>query len=584
MTIILILFVVALVLFATELLPVDVTALLLLAALLVTQQITPKEAFAGFGNETILTLAGLFVLTRALLRTGVIESIGLFLARRARNATGMVRLMLTTVAGISAFTSNTATVAVFLPVVLGLARRASVPASRVMMPLAYASILGGTITVIGTSTNLVVSGAMTRYDMKPLGFFELAWVGLPIMLVGMVYLFFVAPRLLPAQGGSLEDQYGLRPYLADFTLDEGSNLIGLSVREAGFGRDYGLTVVAVQRNGMTLPAPGPDFVLLAGDKVVVEGSTDRLMAAKTTLGVHIKPEQKLLESLEGGEARNVVRLAEVVVMPRSPLLGRTLREARFRERYGLSVLALHRRARNNEPLSRTRIQVGDVLLVQGTQERMAALEGHLTVLADVSEYQRDRRRAPVALIAFLGAVLVSVLTPVPLAVAVITAVAVLLALRVITPEEGYGAIEWPILVLVACMLAFGAAFESSGAASMIAKWIGGVMEPLGPHGLLAAFFAMTVALTQPMSNQAAALVILPLAINVASQLGYDPRPFVIAVTIAASNSFITPLEPASLLVFAPGRYRFMDFVRVGSGLTLLSFVLAVFLIPLRWPF
>ncbi|AFZ66115.1 SLC13 family permease [Deinococcus peraridilitoris] len=583
MTVVLILFVLALFLFATELLPVDVTALLLLAALMISGEITPQQAFAGFGNDTILTLASLFILTRALLRTGVIEAIGQALSRRASNAWGTVRLMLATVAGVSAFTSNTATTAVFLPVMLGLARRAKLPPGRIMMPLAFASILGGTVTVIGTSTNLVVSGILPRYDLPPLGFFELAWVGLPITVLGMLYLFLVAPRLLPANQDAVADRYGLRAYMAELTVNAESPLIGRSLRETGFGRDYGLTVVAVRRGEQTINAPGADFTLAAGDHVVVEGPTERLLAAKSRMGVHVKQEDRLNESLQGADL-NEMGLAEALVMPQSPLLGRSLRGSRFRERYGLSVLGLHRRARASDALASTRLQVGDVLLVQGPRDRLNALEGHLTVLADVSEQQRDTKRAPIAVIVFVSAILLSLFTPLPLAVAVVSAVTVLFALRVIAPQEGYNSIEWSVLVLIASMLAFATAFEESGAAKMIAQYVASVTEPLGPYGLLAAFFVLTVLLTQPMSNQAAALVMLPIAIAVAQQLGYSPRPFAIGIAIAASNSFITPLEPASLLVFGPGRYKFLDFVRVGSGLTLLTFVVAMLIIPWRWPF
>lgn len=584
MTVVLILLVLAVILFATELLPVDVTALLLLVALLLTGQLTPSEAFAGFGNDTILTIASLFILTRALLRTGVIEGLGRVLARRAKSAWGSARLLLSAVAAVSAFMSNVATTAVFLPVVLGLSRRSGIPASRVMMPLAFASLLGGTVTVIGTSTNLIVTGLLPRYKLAPLGFFELAWVGLPLAVLGMAYLFFVAPRLLPDREGPLGERYETRLYLADLIVAPESRLAGKSLRDTDLGREHGLTVVAVERGDTIIPAPRADFVVLAGDKLVVEGSSERLMTGKNTLGLHLKPERRLLDSLQAGEAQGAVRLAEVVVMPRSPLLGRTLRGSRFRERYGLSVLALHRRGGEREALTRARLQVGDVLLVQGPQDRLGALDGGLMVLADVSEQQRDTKRAPFTVVVFVGALLVSALTPIPLSVAVVTAVAVLLAVRVVTPQEGYNAIEWSVLVLIASMFAFATAFEDSGAAAASARFVAGLVEPLGPYGLLAGFYVLTVALTQPLSNQAAVLIMLPLVISVSKQLGYDPRPFVIGMTVAASNSFITPLEPASLLVFGPGRYKFIDFVKVGSGLTLLTFVLVMLIVPLRWPF
>ena len=583
-TLILILFVAALVLFATEWLPVDVTALALLSALLLAGLVTPGQAFAGFGSDTVLTLASLFILTRVLLRAGVIEWIGVSLARRARNAPAMLRGLLGTVAGISAFTSNTATTAVFLPVVAGLAKRTGLGAGRALMPLAFASILGGTVTVIGTSTNLVVSGALPTTGQAPLGFFELAWVGLPVAVVGLLYLFLVAPRLLPNREAALEDS--LRAYLADLTVAPGSPLADQALRDSGLGRDHGLTVVAVRRDNQTFYAPGPDFVVQAGDTLAVEGPTERILAGKSTLGVVSKSEQKLrAEPGEGSAGKDSnVRLIEAVVLPGSPLLGRTLKEGRFRERYGVSVLALHRRAQHFERLGGVRLAVGDLLLIQGTAARIESLGDYLAVMGDLTERVRDPRRAPLALALFVGAVGLGASGTVPLAVAVVVAVALSLIFRLISPEEAYGAVEWPIIVLIACMLAFGTAFEATGAAGVLTGSLSGVLEPLGPYGLLAALFLVTVALTQPMSNQAAALVMLPLAIGTAGALGYDPRPFIIGITIAASNSFITPLEPSCMLVYGPGRYTFLDFVRVGSGLTLVTFAVSLLIIPRVWPF
>ncbi|ACO46783.1 SLC13 family permease [Deinococcus deserti] len=578
-TILLLLFVVALVLFATELLPIDVTALGLLSSLLLLGLIEPKAAFAGFGSETVLTLASLFILTRVLLRAGVIEWVGTAIAMRSKNPTATLRTMLSAVAGVSAFTSNTATTAVFLPVVAGVSRRAGIATSRALMPLAFSSILGGTITVIGTSTNLVVSGALPAIGERSLGFFELAWVGLPVALVGLLYLFFVAPRLLPARDAHLEES--LREYLADLTVAPGSALSGQTLRESGLGRDHGLTVVAVRRGDETVYAPRPDFEVQEGDTLAVEGATERILAGKNTLGIVSRSEEKL-QALTGESGE--VRLVEAVVMPGSPLLGRTLRESRFRERYGLSVLALHRRDKNFERLGRLRIRVGDVMLIQGQAERVNALGDHLVVLGDLTERQSNSRRAPAAMLLFGSAVLLGGLGVVPLSVAVVVAVALSLMLRLISPEEAYGAVEWPIIVLVACMLAFGSAFEATGAAKVLTGAMSGILEPLGPYGLLAALFAVTVALTQPMSNQAAALVMLPLAIGTAKTLGYDPRPFIIGITVAASNSFITPLEPSCMLVYGPGRYTFMDFVKVGSGLTVVTFVVAMLVIPRVWPF
>lgn len=591
-SIILILLVLLLVLFATEWIPVDVTALLLLAALMLTGLLTPDEALAGFGDRTVLTLGALFILAQMLLRNGVIawmvQALTGSASRRARNAAGglaeqskaglgLIRRLLSGVMAVSTVTSNTATTAVFLPVMHALARRVGQPASRVMMPLAFASILGGSVTLIGTSTNLVVSGFLPKLGLERLGFFELAWVGLPGAVAGLLYLFFVAPRLLPERDSELEQE--VRAYISDLTVTEGSPLIGQTLAGAALGRDHSLTVVAVRRGGRTSYAPDAKFMLELGDTLAVEGDSESLLTAKASLGLVSRSEEKL--ALSGLDSE--VRLVEAVVMPGNELVGRTLREARFRERYALSVLALHRREKTVERLGSLRVRVGDVLLIQGTQTRIESLGDTFAVLSDLTEQQRDQRGAVLSAALFVGALLLSAVAGVPLVAALITAVALALVLRLLSPAEAYRAIEWPVLVLVAAMLAFGGAFESSGAAELVAGWLSGVLAPLGGLGALAGVYLFTLILTQPMSNQAAALVMLPLAVSVAHSLGYDPRPFAVTVALAASNSYLTPLEPSCMLVYGPGHYRFSDFVRVGGGLSLLTFALTMLIVPLVWP-
>lgn len=566
-----------LVLFATEWLPVDVTALLLLSALMLGGLLTPEAALASFGDRTVITLAALFVLSRLLVHTGVIAWLGRRLAPARRGGPGNVRRLLAGVAGVSTVTSNTATTAVFLPVLDAVARRAAIPPSRVLMPLAFASILGGTVTLVGTSTNLVVSGALPALGMEPLGFFELGAVGLPLAVLGLLYLFFVAPRLLPERGGALSE--ALRPYLADLTVRVGSPLVGLSLSGAALERDSGLTVLAVRRAGSLTESPGADFVLQAGDTLALRGSSADLLAAGDALGLVSRSHEKLVP----GGADSGMRLLEAVVMPGSDLLGRTLRQARFRERYGLTVLALHRREHTAGRLGGLRLAVGDVLLIQGAPARFAALGDRLAVLGDLSDQRPDTSRAPLAAAIFVGALLLAGLGIVPLVVSLLVAVTLALALRLMTPGDAYRAVEWPVLVLVAAMLAFGDAFAASGAAEWIAGALGGVLGPLGGLGALAGVYLLTLLLTQPMSNQAAALVVLPLAVSLAGALGFDARPFAVTVALAASSSFLTPLEPSCMLVYGPGRYRFFDFVRVGGGLTVIAFALTMLLVPLVWP-
>lgn len=574
----LVLLVVALVFFSTELLAVDVTALLILSLLVLFGLIKPEEAFQTFGSETVVVIAGLFILTRALLKTGVIENIGSALQRYlGKRVKWVLRLMLAVIAGISGFVSNTATAAVFLPFMLSLTRRLNLNPSKTLMPLAFASILGGTITVIGTSTNLAVSGILPKFKQESFAFFELAWIGVPMTLLGLVYLWFVAPRLLPERSTDIDTHYHLRDYLADLTIPEGHAYHQKTLRETGLGEQYQLWVLAVRRGDRVVQSPGADFIVMTGDTLLLEGSSANLMRVKSALGLVTKAEENMSPSQ--------LKLVELLVMPRSPLLGRTLKEYGFREKYGCTVLGFHRMEKTViAPVARTRFQVGDVLLVQGTPEQADRLKSSFVLIDDVSQTVREHRKAPLAMLGFLFPIVMGASGLMPFSSAILISVVVMLIFRVVSPEESYSTIEWPVLALIAAMLAFGVAFQDTGTAETIAGYLANWVKPLGPYGILAAFYLLTVVLTQPMSNQAAALVVLPLAIGVANELGYNPRTFAVAITIAASNSFITPLEPASLLVFGPGRYKFMDFVKVGMPLTLLAFGLGMLIIPWKWPF
>lgn len=574
----LVLLVVALVFFSIEILAVDVTALLILALLILFGLIKPEEAFQTFGSETVVVIAGLFVLTRALLKTGVIEGIGAALQKSlGKQVKWVMRMMLAVIAGVSGFVSNTATAAVFLPFMLSLTRRLNLNPSKTLMPLAFASILGGTITVIGTSTNLVVSGILPKFDQPSFGFFELAWIGVPMTLFGLLYLWFVAPRLLPERSTDIGTNYQLRDYLADLTLPEGHNFHQKTLKETQLGEVYQLWVLAVRRGDKVIQAPGADFIVLSGDTLLLEGSSANLIRVKSALGLITKAEDQI--------APAQLKLVELLIMPRSPLLGRTLKEYGFREKYGCTVLGFHRLQKTViAPVAKTRFQIGDVLLVQGTPEQTERLKSSFVLIDDVSEAVREHRKAPLAVLGFLFPIVMGATGLMPFSSAILISVVMMLIFRVVSPEESYSTIEWPVLALIAAMLAFGIAFQETGTAKAVAGYMADWVKPLGPYGILAAFYILTVILTQPMSNQAAALVVLPLAIGVANELGYNPRTFAVAITVAASNSFITPLEPASLLVFGPGRYKFIDFVKVGMPLTLLAFVLGMLIIPWKWPF
>ncbi|HEU5249508.1 MAG TPA: SLC13 family permease [Thermoanaerobaculia bacterium] len=582
------LLVVALVLFASDKLSVDVVGLIVLLCLAVPRVLTPLEALSGFGNETILILISLFVVTAGIVRTGVVERLGLWLASvGSSNPSRLTRVILGSAAAVSSFLSNTVTTAVFLPIMIGVARRTAVALSRVLMPLAFASILAGSVTLIGTSTNLVISSQLPRYGLAPIGFFELAPVGVVITILGLLYLFFLAPGLVPDRGErDMTDRYDLRRYLSEALIQPGSRLAGKSLAESQLGSAMNLNVVGIVRGERRTLAPGPHATLAENDILIIEGKAEDILSVKDAGGIEIRPDVK--PALSDGDLQSErIRMMEAMVLPHSDLVGRTLRESRFRERTGVTVLAIHSAGGPDriEKLSGIRLKPSDVLLLQGSLEALDRVRGggELFLLEDVSAHHPRRRKGRWAAAIFIGSVAVAVAGLLPLPLAFIAGGVALVITRCMTPQEAYESVDWRLMVMIGCMIAFGLAMEKTGTAAFLSDLIVRHLSGLGSTALLAAFFVLTVLLTQPMSNQAAALVVLPIAVATANKLGLNPRSFVMCVTFAASCSFLTPLEPSCVLVYGPGRYRFFDFTRVGLPLTALVFVVSMLLVPLVWP-
>lgn len=582
----------AIALFASEKVPVDIVGILLVMALVATGVLTMSEGVAGFGNDVVITIAGLFILVGGLRKTGLVDLIGRRLYKiSGDNELFLTALIMATAAISAAVLKNTTTTAMFLPVVIGLAAKSKIPPSKLLMPLAFGAILGGSCTLIGTSTNLAVSGAIQRYGQPPLSMFELTSVGAITLAAGVAYMLVVGRKLLPARGGaeSLTEQYEMREYISELLVLPNSPLVGKTLDEANIGTELELHVLGIVRDDVAINVPGPKERIQRRDLLIVEGKINDILRVKEEIGLEIKPDFMLNDVvLEGGG----IELFEVMVMRNSRLAGRTLKSVRFRQNYGLTVLAINRHGeRFVNKLSSVQLKFGDVLLVQGSPSGISPLvtEGELLVLEDVSStgMRIEKRRwavAAFALFLLLSLSRVATEVDVPLAIAVLAGVLLLLATRTIRHDEMYSLIDFRLLVLIACMMSFGVAMEKTQAdvflAGLIQQYFGG----FGPTAILAGFFLLTVMLTQPMSNQAAALVVLPVAVKTAVGLGLNPRTFIIAVTYAASFSFITPLEPACVLVYTPGRYRFMDFVKIGTILTIIVFVVSILLVPVFWPF
>lgn len=570
--------------FAREKPRVDLAALLGIVALLLARILTPDQAFAGFGSPVIITLASVFVLGGALRATGVLDAVGAWVMRRLGQGEAALTVGLMAVAaGLSAVMNNTTVTAMLTPLTLGLARKAGLSPSRLLMPIAFASILGGTCTLIGTSTNLAVSGFIAQQDgLAPIGLFEITPVGLVLVGSGMLLLATVGRALLPRPPQeSLAEAYDIRGYLSEIVVMPGSPLAGQSVAQSDLAR-MEFRILKIIRRGRAL-VPDAETRLETKDLLLVRGDVAALMKVKQTEGIEIRGDLKLGDAdlRVGGQ-----ELAEVVVSPQSPLIDRTLKEARFQQDFGLTVLALFRRGRAlRHKLSSIRFKAGDLLLVQGRPEAVAAVNERreLALLSLRGTARRNGRPAWLAVGLFAGALALGGVGLVGMPVAFLLAALGVVLAGCVPVTRLYELVEWRLLVLIGAMLAFGTAMTTTGAADLLAAGVVRAVGPFGPRGILAGFALLTILLTQPMSNAAAALVVLPVALTTANQAGLDPRTLAIGIMLAASLSFVTPFEPSCILVYGPGKYRFRDFVKVGALQTLLSFVLVVWLVPEFWP-
>lgn len=580
----LVIFVVGLILFAWERVPSDVTALGLMLSLILTGLLQPKDAFAGFGSETVLMILGLLILTETLVYTGLVDMSGRWiLGVVGGNVTRLRWLMLIVPGVVSGFISNTASAAFFLPIVLGLSNRMKISPSQLLMPMAFAAIMAGSVTLIGTSTNLVVSGLMQQQGLAPMSMFELTPVGLPILIIGIIYMAVVGRRLVPDRtaqsdaGTSLTDDL----YFTEIAIPANSALIGKSIEESPILQELQLGVIGLQR-GEGMVRPLADTILNSGDILLVEGKRDDILRIPQTAGIDISGK---IEEFEDYVKERDIQIAEIVILPGSRLVGRTIKGLRLRERYKMQILAVNQAGDiRYSKIGRLTLSLGNVLLVQMPADNLRVLESEkmFRVLDIIDTPRTDTSRALLASLIFVGALGLAVLEVVSIAVAVLLGALLVFITRCITPEEAYRRIEWKTLILIGSMLAFGQAMIQTGTADYLAQWITTLPGIESPFFLLSIFFFLSVILTQPLSNQATAAVLIPIAIQTALLVGHDPRPYAIMIALAASCSFITPLEPASVIVYSAGRYRFMDFIRVGGLLTIIIYGVAIVLVPLIW--
>ncbi|RMH05989.1 MAG: SLC13 family permease [Armatimonadetes bacterium] len=572
----------AVALFVSNRFPPEVVALILLVTLLISGLIPVERGLRGFSNDAVITIASMFVLSEGLQRTGFIGWVARGLEKLARRAAWLAigTLLLLTVF-LSAFVNNTAVVALFIPLTLAISETARLSPSRLLLPLSYASMLGGVCTLIGTSTNLIVNGVAQERGIAPLGMFEFTPLGLMFTAVGLTYLFTIGMRLLPDRRPVADptDAYRLSAYITEVVLTEQSKAVGHRLMDADFVKELGVEVLDIWRNGVRL-LPLPDRILHEGDILRVRCDLKRLQqmqdayGLKTVAQVPVYTEPPLL--------------VELVLTPNSALVGQSLKSSRFRNRFGATVLALrHRQEMALEQFADIPLQAGDALLVQVERDRLPELL-RLPDFILVSQLEMTRPRPLKALTAgliMIGVVAVASLGLYPTSVMAMTGALLMVLTGCLKPEEAVQSIDWRLLIMLGAMLGLGTAMEVTGAARWLTNTLIGALGALGPMVALAGFYLFTSVLTEVMSNNATAVLMAGLAIEVAAALGVDARPFLFAVAYAASASFMTPIGyQTNTMVFGVGQYQFSDFLRVGAPLNILFWILATLLIPRFWGF
>ncbi len=593
---------VTVVLFVSDRLRLDVIAIMVILALMLSGLLSPEEALAGFGDPVVLLIGGLFVIGEGLFRTGIAHSVGNWLMGVAgTNETRLMVLLMLVVAVLSAFMSSTGAVAIFIPIALSLAAKGGVSPSRLMMPMAIASLIGGMLTLIGTPPNLVVSTQLERSGLEPFGFFSFTPIGLLILLVGLGYLLTIGRTLLPKGGGKqqgrevrltvkeLADTYGITGQLHCVQLTDKSTLAGQTVAEALLRSRYGVTVLGIERHeGFARSViPALAETLLQGDDILYVVGTE--LALADFLDAEGLERLPVEEAYKYGSQE--LGVGEVMIPPESELIGRTLREAAFRSRHGLSVLAIQRKG---EPLeadfSRTQLDIGDALLVGGGWKQIRLLQGDrkdflvLSVAAELEEVAPARSQAPVALLILFGMLALMTFKLVPAVTAVLLAALAMVFFRCVSMEESYKAINWQSLVLIAGMLPIATALEKTGGMKLIVDSLIIGLGDLGPFAVMAGLFVLASVLSQFISNTAATVLIAPVAVGAAQGMGVSPYTFLMTVAVAASTAFATPVSsPVNTLVLGPGEYRFNDFIKVGVPLIMLCMVVTLLIVPLIFP-
>ncbi|MCP5206492.1 MAG: SLC13 family permease [Hahellaceae bacterium] len=593
---------VTIVLFVIDKIKMDMVALLVVLALALSGIISPNEAVSGFGASIVITIAALFVVGEGLYRTGVAAIVGSWILKvGGTSETRLLLLLMPAVALLSAFMSSTGAVALFIPVVLSIARKSGMSVSRLMMPLAFAALIGGMLTLIGTPPNIVASGILASAGHQPFGFFEFTPIGGVILIAGIAYLIVAVKKLLPE--GELRDPDNPHPHLDDFAekygvenllhrlqVVEDSPLIGCTVVDVGMRTAYEVTVFGIRRRGQVIKSLMPvlaETVFHKGDEIFVYATSDNLHRLCQDLRLLSHP----ITNADIRRVQEEFGFAEVMLRPGSALIGQTIRDGRFRQKFNLSIIGVRR---NNSPLeagfNSEPLMYGDTLLLAGGWRFIQELENKrdfvvLETPAEMEEVASRSEGAPMALFILLAMIVTMVAGWLPGLTAILFAAIAMVATKCVTLAEAYASLNSRSLVLIAGMLPLAAAMEKTGALTLITDNLVAMLGGSTPLIMCASLFILTSLFSQVISNTATTVLIAPIALSTATLLQVNPEPMMMAVAIAASTAFATPIaSPVNTLVVAAGNYKFMDFVKVGVPLQIISLILTLIMLPLLFPF
>jgi len=574
-------------LFITGKFPVELIALCVPIVLTVFGLINPNQALHGFASPATATVGAMFVLSAGLVRSGFVQNFSRILNRLAgKGEPRLILVVCITIAALSAFLINTATVAIFIPVVTVLAMKRKISTSRVLIPLSFASQFGGVCTLIGTSTNILINAIAVEQGMRPFGLFEFAPLGITMSAVGIAYIVIVGRRLLPKRRAVAEqmDKYRLADYLAELKVSQESPLIGKTWDKRRASRDTKVELIKVLRDDRPVSRPSRTKIK-EGDILLIHGHVDKLLAMKEALGLGVQAHVAMNDNELSSDR---VGLIEVLISPQSILKGRTLLASGFLRRFRCVVLAVQRRGKIlRDRLTEIRLESGDTLLLQVDKEDVSRLlkSSDVIVTNELTELFLRKDRATVALILFFLVLALTALHIVPLLIAALIGAVGMVLSRCLTIEEAYEAIDWRVIFLLSGIIPMGIALEQSGAAQWLTQSILAPFVDFGPLVVLASLYLVTAIFTEVMSNNASAVILAPIALSLASSMHVDPRPFLVAITFAASTSFSTPIGyQTNTMVYAPGGYRFTDYTRAGGPLNLVFMAVAVLVIPMFWPF